>query len=108
MRWVSSHWELLLQWPSMLCRVLGGVKRRSLSRSPLRNVRLLLGARLDPIHVGYGYLKPHGSAALSGSVGVAVLSPKVSWVEDSRARLCAAGNLVGWAACVRKAVELSR
>ena len=88
------------------------VKCRSLLRSPLRNVRLRLGARLDPSRVGYGYLKPHEGAALPASVGVGCTEPycgpKVFWVAGSRARLCAAGNLVRWTAYVREAVELSR
>jgi hypothetical protein len=70
MCWVSSHRGILLQWPRCAARVLGGVKCRSLSRSPLRNVKLRLGARLDPSRVGSGYLKPRGGAALPGSVGM--------------------------------------
>ena len=59
----------------MLFQVLGGVKRRSLSRSPLRNEGLLLGARLYLIRVWYKYLKPHKGAALLGSVGVGCTEP---------------------------------
>jgi hypothetical protein len=96
----------------MLLRVLEGVKRRSLLRSPLRIMRLLLGARLNPIRVWDKYIKPHKCAALSGSVGVGCTEPcccpEVSYVVDSHARICAVCNLIGWTVYVREAVELSR
>jgi hypothetical protein len=71
-----------------------------------------LGARLDPIRVWDKYIKPHGGAALSGSIGVGCTEPcccpEVSYVADNRARVCAVCNLIGWTVYVREAVELSR